>query len=179
MTTTDGMRQWWSGVRESYEDGADEAGRERPLLGYGVLLGTYTTLTSTAAVAAWRRSRRTPTPERPSVLDIALLGVATFRVARTLAKDAVLAPLRAPFATFQGPAGPGEVTEAPRPGPVRHAVGELVTCPFCLAQWVATAGVAGLALAPRTTRWISAGMTVVATADALQFAFARLQQSTE
>lgn len=179
VTTTDPIRRWWSGVRTSYEDGAEDAGSERPLLGYGVLLGTYTTLATSAALAVRRRSRRRPLPERPALVDIALLGVATFRVARTLGKDAVLAPLRAPFSTYQGPAGPGEVMEAPRPGPVRHAVGELVSCPFCLGQWVATAGVTGLALAPRTTRWISAGMTVVAAADALQLIFARLQQAAE
>lgn len=159
----------------SYERGADDAGGERPLVGYGVLLATYTGLTTAGAVAVRRRTRRRGPLERPALLDVGLLGVATFRISRTLAKDAVLAPARAPFATFQGPAGPGEVMEAPRPGPVRHAVGELVTCPFCLAQWVATAGVTGLALAPRTTRWISAGMAVVAAADALQLAFARLQ----
>jgi hypothetical protein len=179
VTTTDGMRQWWSGVWTTYERGSDDAGGERPLLGYGVLLATYTTLASTAALAVRRRARRRPLPDRPSLVDVALLGVATFRVARTLGKDAVLAPLRAPFATYQGPAGPGEVMEAPRPGPVRHAVGELVSCPFCLGQWVATAGITGLALAPRTTRWISAGMTVVAAADALQLFFARLQQASE
>ena len=179
VTATGEIRQWWSGVRASYEDGGEDAGGERPLLGYAVLLTTYATLATSAAVAVRRRSRRRPLPERPALVDVALLGVATFRVARTLGKDAVLAPLRAPFATYQGPAGPGEVMEAPRPGAVRHAVGELVSCPFCLGQWVATAGVAGLALAPRTTRWISAGMTVVAAADALQLFFARLQQSAE
>lgn len=169
--------QWWRSIATSYEQGTDAAGEARPLAGYGVLLGTYTALTSAAALAVRRRARRRPVPDRPAVVDVALLAVATFRVSRTLAKDSVLAPLRAPFATFQGCAGPGEVMEAPRPGPVRHAVGELVTCPFCLAQWVATAGVTGLALLPRTTRWVSAGMTAVAAADALQLAFARLQQA--
>lgn len=173
------MQQWWSGVRTSYERGSEDADGERPLLGYGVLLATYTTLTSTAALAVRRRARRRPLPERPSLVDVALLGVATFRVARTLSKDAVLGPLRAPFSTYQGPAGPGEVMEAPRPGPVRHAVGELVSCPFCLGQWVATAGLTGLALAPRTTRWLSSGMTAVAVADVAQLFFAKLQQAAE
>ena len=179
MTVTDAMTRWWSGLRASYEHGADAAEGERPLVGYAVLLGVYTATLTGVGLAVKRRSGRRALPERPSLVDVALLGVATFRVTRTLAKDAVLSPMRAPFATFQGPAGPGEVMEAPRPGPVRHAVGELITCPFCLGQWVATAGIAGLALAPRTTRWVSAGMTVVAAADALQLAFARLQQAAE
>jgi hypothetical protein len=108
-----------------------------------------------------------------------MLAVATFRISRTLAKDSVAAPLRAPFTTYQGPGGPGEVMEAPRPGAVRHAVGELVTCPFCMTQWVATAGLLGSALFPRTTRWLSAGMTVVAVADVLHYAYAAVQESAE
>lgn len=170
-----GVRQWWRDVRRSYERGADDGGAERPLAGYAVLLTAYTALTGVGALAVRRRARRRRLPA-PTVADVALLSVATFRVSRTLAKDSVLAPVRAPFATYQGPAGPGEVMEAPRHGKVRHAVGELLTCPFCLGQWVATAGLVGLALAPRTTRWVSAGMTVVAAADALQHAYAALQK---
>lgn len=176
MTTSAAVRQRWQRMWRSYERGADEAGNERPLVGYGVLLGTYSALTGLAALAVRRRARRDGALPTSTVGDLALLSVATFRVSRTLAKDSVTAVLRAPFATYQGPAGPGEVMEAPRPGPVRHAVGELVTCPFCLGQWVGTAALAGLALAPRTTRWLAGGMTVVAASDALQHAYAALQK---
>ncbi|WP_239013326.1 MULTISPECIES: DUF1360 domain-containing protein [Streptomycetaceae] len=168
---------WWTRIRAGYEEGQDEAGDERPLTGYTALLAGYATLTAaaTAAVLRWRGRPAS----RPAAGDLALLAVATFRISRMLAKDSVMTPLRAPFTTYQGTAGPGEVMEAPRPGPVRHAVGELVTCPFCLTQWVATAGLAGLVVLPRTTRWITGGMTAVAAADALQLAYARLQQAAE
>lgn len=129
-----------------------------------MLLGVYATVTATAVAAVHRRGAALA---RPSAADIALLSVATFRVSRTLSKDTVLSPLRAPFTTFDGPAGPGEVMESARPGPVRHAVAELLTCPFCLTQWVGTAGFFGLALAPRSTRWVAAGMAAVAAADVL------------
>jgi Protein of unknown function (DUF1360) len=163
-------------VRDSYERGEESAGDERPLRGYVALLATYAGLTATAAAAVRRKGLPA---ERPSVTDIALLAAATFRLSRTLAKDAVASPLRAPFATYQGTGGPGEVMEAPRPGPFRHATGELLTCPFCLTQWVATAGVVGLALAPKATRWVTAGMTAVAAADAMHFGYARLQQAAQ
>ncbi|MEV4743534.1 DUF1360 domain-containing protein [Streptomyces sp. NPDC049555] len=163
-------------IRRSYEQGADEAGGERPLVGYVALLGGYAALAATA-VGAVALTRRRPLPRRPAPADLALLAVATFRTSRLLAKDAVTSPLRAPFTTYQEPAGPGEVTEAPRPGPVRHAVGELLICPFCLTQWVATAGVAGLLVAPTATRWLAGGMTVVSAADVLQLAYAKLQQA--
>jgi hypothetical protein len=172
----DDVKARMSRVRDSYERGEDAAGDERPLRGYVALLGTYAGLT--AAAVAVVRKKGLPA-ERPGLGDIALLATATFRVSRTLAKDAVASPLRAPFATYQGTGGPGEVMEAPRPGPFRHAAGELVTCPFCLTQWVATAGVVGLALAPRATRWVMAGMTAVAAADALHFGYAKLQQAAE
>lgn len=169
-------KRWSSRVLQSYEQGADDAGDERPLGGYVVLLGTYAAAVATALAVVRRRGVAL---ERPGAADLALLSAATFRISRTVAKDAVLAPVRAPFATFQGSAGPGEVMEAPRPGHVRHAVGELVTCPFCMTQWVGTAGLVGLALAPRLTRWVTSGMTAVAVADALHFAYARLQQAAE
>jgi hypothetical protein len=56
-------------------------------------------------------------------------------------------------------------------------VGELLTCPFCIGQWVGTAWVAGLAFAPRASRWAAATMSVVAVADVLQFGWAKLDQS--
>jgi hypothetical protein len=165
-----------SRVRHSYERGDDAAGDERPLRGYVALLGAYGALTAAAAAVI---AKKGVSADRPGLVDIALLGAAAFRVSRTLAKDAVASPIRAPFATYQGPGGPGEVMEAPRPGPFRHATGELVTCPFCLTQWVTTAGVVGYALYPRATRWVTAGMTAVAAADALHFGYARLQAAVE
>jgi hypothetical protein len=176
VSQLDDVRARIARVRDSYERGEDSAGDERPLRGYVVLLGAYAALTAAAAAAVRRKGLPS---ERPDVVDIAMLAAATFRVSRTLAKDAVASPLRAPFATYQGPGGPGEVMEAPRPGPFRHATGELVTCPFCLTQWVATAGVVGFALPPRATRWVTAGMTAVAAADALHFGYARLQAAVE
>lgn len=57
-------------------------------------------------------------------------------------------------------------------------MGELLTCPFCLSQWVATAFVFGLVAAPRGTRLtagVFAGLTV---ADFLQFAHAFAERQT-
>ena len=56
----------------------------------------------------------------------------------------------------------------------RHAVAELLTCPFCMAQWTATGLVAGHVLAPRFTRLLTATFAAVAGADALQYAYAAL-----
>ncbi|GAB2689897.1 DUF1360 domain-containing protein [Thalassiella azotivora] len=168
------VRDWFHRTRRTYEEGHERA-EGRPLRGYAVLLATYLVLVGTGVVLVRRRTARGGPVDVPSVADVLLLAVATFRLSRTVAKDAVLAPLRAPFATYQGRGGPGEVMEAPRPGPVRHAVGELVTCPFCLAQWVATTGAFGMLLRPRATRWAAGVLAAVAGADALHLGFARLQ----
>jgi len=75
----------------------------------------------------------------------------------------VTSPLRAPFAHYAGSGGPAEVMEETRHGSsLRHSLGELLTCPFCLDMWVATAFVIGLVFAPRVTRLIAGTFTALA-----------------
>jgi hypothetical protein len=86
--------------------------------------------------------------------------------------------LRAPFTRYAGTAGPAEVQEETRhDSQLRHSVGELLTCPFCLDMWVATAFVIGLIVAPRLTRLVAGSFTALAGADFLQLAYAKAQQS--
>jgi hypothetical protein len=60
---------------------------------------------------------------------------------------------------------------------LRHSIGELLTCPFCLDMWVATGFAIGLVFAPRLTRFVAATFTALTGADFLQLAYARAQQS--
>jgi hypothetical protein len=112
-------------------------------------------------------------PERPAAADIALIAVATHKLSRLLAKDAVTSPLRAPFTRYAEPAGAAELNEEVRDqgSSVRHGIGELVTCPFCLALWVATGLTSGLVLAPRLTRLAATTLTATAVSDFLQMAY--------
>jgi len=145
---------------------------ERPLSGYAVTLGAYAGLVATVALAARWRARALP--ERIGPWDVALLSVATYRLSRSLSKDQIASPLRAPFTEYQAPGSAGEPTEQARAaGRVRRAVGELLTCPFCLSQWVATGLLAGHLLIPRATRAVTATLTAVGAADFLQVAYAR------
>lgn len=168
-----GVLRWWLENRSSYEAGK---GDERPLTGYLLAATTYgTAVLGVVGVLTARRTRAAlPTPG-----ELGLLAVATAMTSRTIAKDAVTSPLRSPFATFEEAGAPSEVNESPRDGSVRHAVGELITCPFCLAQWVATAYLAGHAAAPRATRWVASTMAVVAAADVLQHSYGILQAASE
>jgi hypothetical protein len=163
------LRRWARHQEREYTNGA-----ERPLAGDLGAMGIYLGLVS-AAAAAVRASGR-DLPERIPVGDGLLLTVATFRLARRLAKDPVTAPIRAPFTQFQGPSGHAEISEEVREhGGVKHAVGELLTCPFCLAQWVGTGFVFGYVAAPRATRLAALTMTMVAGSDVLQFVYDAIQ----
>jgi hypothetical protein len=55
----------------------------------------------------------------------------------------------------------------------------LLSCPFCLAVWVATGLTGGLVLAPRLTRLVATALTAVAASDFLQMAYATAQQAAE
>ncbi|MBJ7454370.1 MAG: DUF1360 domain-containing protein, partial [Blastococcus sp.] len=121
------VRRWARTQKREYTDG-----EARPLGADLGAMGVYVGLVSAAATAV--RASRAELPDRIPFGDAALMTVATFRLARRIAKDPVTAPLRAPFVRFEGPSGHAEVAEEVREhGGVKHAVGELLTCPFCLA----------------------------------------------
>src|SRR5687768_10371850 len=86
--------------------------------------------------------------------------------------------LRAPFTRYQAPAGHGELEEAPRGRGMQYAIGELLVCPYCLAQWVAGGFAVGHVFAPRTTRLLSAMWAAQAIADGVQLAYSAGEQQT-
>lgn len=160
-------------AEETQQAYARDADDERPLRGYVAVMAAYSGLVGAVAVAA----RVKGLPRRLEPWDVALLAVATQRLTRTLTKDSVTSPLRAPFTRYVEPSGPGEVHEDVRGEGWRHAVGELITCPFCLSQWVATTLVAGHVVAPRAARMVTATLAVVGVSDLLQYAYAGAQKA--
>ena len=153
------------------DDQSYEGDEERPLGSYAAILATHLAIVGGALGAAARSGRL---PDRVRVGDIALGAVATFKLSRLLTRSAVASPLRAPFTRYEGVSGPAELKEEVRGHGARHAVGELLTCPFCLGHWVATAFCLGLVYAPELTRTAGAVLAIDAGADVLQFANARL-----
>jgi hypothetical protein len=145
--------------------------QHRPLLAYGGLTVLFNGLVLAFLVLARRRL-----PERYGAGDLALGAIATAKASRLLARDRVTAVVRAPFTSFQGDAGRGEVEEAARGTGARRAIGELLVCPYCLAQWIAAACVAGLALAPRVTRSLTALFAVYGASDFVQLARSSLEE---
>ncbi len=149
---------------------------DRPLGGYAALMGLYGVSVAAGAVGLRRRNR--PLPD-VRLADVVLAGVATHKLARRVTKDSVTSPLRAPFTRFESVSGPAELQERVRGQGLRKAVGELVSCPFCISQWVATGFVFGFLTAPRATRWTASVFTSLALADFLQFAYAWAEQRAE
>jgi hypothetical protein len=141
-------------------------GEDKPLGSHLVLVAIYNALVG--AFFAWRVRSGKGFPERIPPGDLALAGLATHKLSRLIAKDRVTAPLRAPFTEFEREGGPGEVEESPRGSGMRRAIGELLVCPFCLSQWVATAALAGFAVVPRFTRFVCSIFAVVTISDFLQ-----------
>jgi hypothetical protein len=148
-------------------------GEEKPLGGYAVLMAAFTALAG--LFAGWFRRSGRELPERVDGRDLALLAVASHRASRLIAKDKVTSALRAPFAEYEGPGGPGEVSERPRGRGLRRVMGELLVCPYCLGMWTSAILTAGLLVAPRFTRWLSAVLATFFGADVLQIAYKKAE----
>jgi hypothetical protein len=150
-------------------------GEDRPLSGYVLVMAVFAALVAGAAGVARATGRGLP---GIGPWDLLLLTAGTHKLSRTLTKDAVTSPLRAPFTRYAQTGGPAEVMEEVRSaGVLRHSIGELVTCPFCLDLWTATGFALGTVFAPRLTRFVAATFTALTGADFLQLAYARAQQS--
>ena len=145
------------------------AEENRPLGGYAFLVALFQAAVAIAVVGL-RRSG-TQLPERYELSDLLLLGSATHKSTRLIAKDKVTSFARAPFTEYEGSAGPGELEEKPRGSGLRYAVGELLVCPYCLGLWVATAFGLGLVVAPKATRLVMFVLTALGISDFLQIAY--------
>jgi hypothetical protein len=144
------------------------ADEDRPLAAYGVLSTVFASALL-ASLAALDRSGRLP--ERIETRDIVLVGMATHKLSRLITKDKVTSFIRAPFTRFQDASGRGEVEEKARGEGLQRAIGELVSCPYCIGQWIATGFGVGLALAPRSTRLVASIYAAETISDFLQIAY--------
>lgn len=140
-----------------------------PLLSYAVAMAIFNAVFAGALLLARRRGRELP--ERPALGDLALVGVASHKLSRLIAKDKVTSPLRAPFTELEGSGGPGELEERSRGTGARKAIGELLICPYCLGLWVVAAFSIGLLFSPRLTRFLASLFAALTVSDFLQVAY--------
>ncbi|MGH9045407.1 MAG: DUF1360 domain-containing protein [Acidimicrobiales bacterium] len=104
-------------------------------------------------------------------MELATYALATQHLSRVISKDAVTSVVRAPFTKFEGSAGEGEVNEAAVGTGARHAFGELISCPFCLAQWIGTFLVAGRLVLPQLTTAVVSVAALARLSDYLQLLY--------
>jgi len=104
-------------------------------------------------------------------LDLVVLGAATFKAARTIARDEVTSFLREPFVEGKAHEGGEEPVES---GDMRQAIGELVTCSRCVGTWAASGLACAQILAPRFGRLLTWTLAAGAVNDFAQAGFAAL-----
>ncbi len=137
--------------------------------------------------------RRRDHVERPlSWSDLLLLGVATHKISRIIAEDRVTSPLRAPFqdadqeaplsARQASPSAHLERSSARQEThPVwqgfRSSVGELLTCPYCLAPWVSLTLHWTHCRFPQSSRAVSSIFAVVSVSDFINRAYGRIEHT--
>ena len=146
---------------------------EQLLAEYAALLGFYIASVAVLTGAAIEQKRL---PKRFRLLDLALLGIATHKLSRIVAKDRITGILRAPFVSYVRSSSAGEVEEEPRGRGFQRGIGHLISCPYCVAPWCATALSFGLLFAPRVTRFFAGILVSVAASDFLHRAYAKMKQ---
>lgn len=139
-----------------------------PFRSFAALTALFNAGFGAALVAAGRNDRL---PEKVGAGDVLLIGTASHKLSRLIAKDKVTSFVRAPFTEYEGEGGPGELEESVRGRGLRRAIGELIACPYCLGLWASAGMHLGLIWAPRTTRVVASTMTALTISDFLQIAY--------
>lgn len=101
--------------------------------------------------------------------EVLPIGLATFAIAKLVAKEKVDAWVREPFVE-EHEAGPA----TPKGTGLRYAVGELLTCTRCVGLWSALGLVALRVARPREARVVNAVFGASAVNDSAQAAFSWL-----
>src|SRR5207247_5818536 len=141
---------------------------EQLLAEYAALLGFYIASVAVLTGAAIEQKRF---PKRFGLLDLALLGIATHKLSRIVAKDRITGILRAPFVNYIRSASGGEVEEEPRGRGIQRGIGTLISCPYCMGPWCAVALAFGFVFSPKITRFFAAILASVTTSDFLHRAY--------
>jgi hypothetical protein len=139
-----------------------------PYESYAVIMGVFAGLLGAAGAIGRLQGRD---PQCQTALDFAVLSMASYKAARTLARDEVTSFVREPFVRGHAHEGEGE---EPVEGGMHQAIGELVTCTRCIGTWAAAGLACTQILAPRFGRLLTWSFAAAGANDFLQAAFAAL-----
>jgi len=146
--------------------------RRPPYEAYAAIMGTFAGGLAAAGALSRLLGRD---PQCQTALDLTVLAGATFKAARTLARDEVTSFIREPFVRGHAHEGGEEPVET---GDIHQALGELVTCSRCVGTWAAAALATTQVLAPRFGRLLTWSLAAAGLNDFLQAGFARLTEQS-
>jgi hypothetical protein len=144
--------------------------RRPPYEAYAAIMGTFAGGLALAGALSRLLGRD---PQCQSTLDLTVLCAASFKAARTLARDEVTSFIREPFVRGHAHEGDEEPVET---GDAHQALGELVTCSRCVGTWAAAGLATTQVLAPRFGRLLTWSLAAAGINDFLQAGFARLTE---
>lgn len=146
------------------QDTVLEKGGTSPFNAYRLLSVAFNSgLVGLGSATVLLRRFKSPLP----VLDLVMLGAATHKLALIITEERVTMPLRSPFTKQSDHGREGGHHSEPKPHGMHRALGELLTCPHCIAPWLSLALVAGYVVAPLPTRAVTTVFSTVAAADLL------------
>jgi hypothetical protein len=140
-----------------------------PYRAYATIVGTF--LAGLGAVSGLAAVRNRP-PQKVSAMELALLGLATFKASRVVSRDKVTSFVREPL--VEGHAYEGEEEQPVQTGGMQQALGELVTCTRCIGTWIGAGLATTQILAPRTGRLLTSVLAAGAVNDFLLAGFTAL-----
>jgi hypothetical protein len=142
----------------------DERIEDRPLPEYAGLATAFWLL-----FGAFLTRKRDRLPERIAFGDLGRIALSTYKLSRLIAKDDVTSFMRAPVTEdAEG--------QEPKPEGAARAIGELLTCPYCIGLWIASGLSYGHVLFPRETRFATTIFSAHAIADFLNAGFVALRE---
>ena len=136
----------------------------RPYRAYAAIMAVFGGGLATAGVIAKLLDRD---PYEATALDLAALSLATFKAARTIARDPVTSWIREPL------------SEDADDGSFEQALAELVTCSRCVGTWVAAGLGSTQIIAPRFGRLLTWTLGAAGLNDFLQATFAALAHKSD
>ncbi|HEX2195271.1 MAG TPA: DUF1360 domain-containing protein [Candidatus Limnocylindria bacterium] len=120
---------------------------------------------------------RGPYRDTTRLTDVTLTALAAHRIGRMLAYERVAEPIREPFtATVTDASGVDETVVARGTG-MRWVIGELVSCPLCVATWASLALTAGRRFLPGPTQVLVRVLAIAGLAELNYSVVERLEWS--
>jgi hypothetical protein len=129
--------------------------------------GTYVLLTAAFNAGALALGALLGSRRRMRIADLLVLGAATHEISRIVTTERVTRSLRRPFVETSEDGHEEPVAEGPR-----RALGELLTCPYCVGPWIALGLSTSYMLAPAMTRTYATVLTMAAVSNFLHRASA-------